>query len=127
VETVPSLYPYVRPQAEYERSLRLLRWIKEIDAGIYSKSGIMAGLGESRSEVYGVFADLRQAGCEFLSIGQYLQPSAKNVEVKEYILPEAFEQYRREALDRGFLYVKSTPYTRSSYCAHEYMSTGEIR
>lgn len=117
VETVPSLYVSVRPGATYERSIGLLRRVKEIDSSIITKSGIMVGLGESEDEVKSVIDDLIGAGCRMLTIGQYLQPSHKHLPVVEYITPEQFESYRIFALERGFSFVASGPLVRSSYHA----------
>ncbi|HRX66669.1 lipoyl synthase, partial [Mesotoga sp.] len=117
IETVPSLYANVRPGATYERSIGLLRRVKEIDSSIITKSGIMVGLGESEDEVKSVIDDLIGAGCRMLTIGQYLQPSHKHLPVVEYITPEQFESYRIFALERGFSFVASGPLVRSSYHA----------
>lgn len=117
VETVPRLYPAVRPMAVYERSLELLRNVKTLDADILSKSGIMVGLGETESEVLEVFRDLREAGCNILTVGQYLAPSKQHHPVVEYIHPDIFEKYKEEALKMGFKYVASAPLVRSSYLA----------
>ncbi len=125
VETVPRLYPEVRPSADYGRSVELIRNIKRLDKRIYSKSGIMAGLGESFSEVAGVMEDLRGAGCEMLTIGQYLAPSKDHHRVVEYIRPDIFEKYRIEALRMGFKSVSSGPFVRSSYNAGD--AFGSIR
>jgi len=122
LETVPSLYEKIRPMANYDTSLGVLRNIKTIAPYyVYTKSGIMLGLGEKEEEVMKVLEDLRSVGCDFLSIGQYLQPSLRMVPVKEYILPQKFEFYRQEAKKMGFLHVESSPYTRSSYCAQSYL------
>ncbi|WP_334115127.1 lipoyl synthase [Mesotoga prima] len=117
IETVPSLYANVRPGATYERSIGLLRRVKEIDSSIITKSGIMVGLGEREDEVKSVIDDLIGAGCRMLTIGQYLQPSHKHLPVVEYITPEQFESYRIFALERGFSFVASGPLVRSSYHA----------
>ena len=117
VETVPHLYPEVRPMAVYARSLQLLRNVKVLDGNIYSKSGIMVGLGEKEHEVLDVFSDLREAGCDFLTIGQYLAPSKKHHPVVEYIHPDVFLKYKEQALNLGFKYVASGPLVRSSYLA----------
>ncbi|MDD5505680.1 MAG: lipoyl synthase [Candidatus Omnitrophica bacterium] len=125
IETVPSLYKEIRPNgASYERSLEVLRGLKSIAPKIALKSGLMLGLGEKRDEVFAVFDDLVKAGCMFLSIGQYLAPSVKHFPVREYLHPEVFEEYKKEALRRGFSYVKSGPYVRSSYAASEYGLAG---
>jgi len=125
IETVPSLYKEVRPSgASYERSLGVLRSLKDLAPEIALKSGLMLGLGENKEEVFAVFDDLIQAGCMFLSIGQYLAPSNKHFPVREYLHPDVFEEYKGEALKRGFSYVKSGPYVRSSYAASEYGLAG---
>lgn len=121
VETVPRLYPVVRQGSFYERSLEVLRILKEFDTLIYSKSGLMLGMGESEEEVLAVCADLRAQRCDFLSIGQYLSPSAKHYKVQEYIPQERFDYYRQRALEMGFSFVASGPYVRSSYLAAEYL------
>jgi len=119
LEVVPSLY-YIRKGAEYKRSLDVLSFARK-EPNILTKSGIMLGLGEKQEEVIKVFEDLRQAGCEFLSIGQYLRPASQNHEVVEYINPAKFEEYKAKALDMGFLHVESGPYVRSSYNAGGYL------
>ncbi len=122
VETVPRLYPEVRPAAVYKRSLLLIKNVKRLNNRIYSKSGIMVGLGEKRKEVIRVMSDLRKAGCEMLTIGQYLAPSKKHHEVVEYISPDIFEMYRKTGLKLGFMSVASGPFVRSSYNACEFFS-----
>jgi lipoic acid synthetase len=122
IETVPRLYPEVRPQAVYERSVRLLEQVKRTAAtpagrGIRTKSGLMVGLGETPEEVKKVFRDLRDAGCDFLTIGQYLAPSVRHYPVAQYIHPACFEEYRRYALSIGFSGVAAGPFVRSSYRA----------
>jgi lipoic acid synthetase len=119
LETVPSLYLSISPGARYFHSLRLLQRVKELDPSQFTKSGIMVGLGERREEVLQVMDDLRSADVDFLTIGQYLQPTRKHAEVKEYVTPEQFEAYRATALAKGFLVVASSPLTRSSYHADE--------
>ncbi|APW65043.1 MULTISPECIES: lipoyl synthase [Arcobacteraceae] len=122
VETVPSLYK-VRKGATYERSLEVLRRIKELGGEkVKTKSALMVGLGETEEEMVQVFKDLINVGCKFLSIGQYLAPSGDYATVKEYVKPEQFERYKTLAMDLGFEFVHSTPYARSSYMAHEYLS-----
>jgi len=124
VETVPRLYPRVRPQARYERSLELLRRVKEENAVITSKSGLMVGLGETAGEVLGVMEDLRKAGCEILTIGQYLAPSPLHHPLVEYVEPDQFAFYKREGLARGFSSITSGPLVRSSFHAEEsYLET----
>lgn len=118
IETVPRLYSEVRPQAVYLRSLELLRKVKELSS-LYSKSGLMVGLGETYEEVVQSLHDLREVDCDFLTIGQYLAPSKKHHPVVEYIHPDIFAQYKEEALAMGFKGVASGPLVRSSYKAHE--------
>ena len=117
VETVPGLYPTVRPGARYFHSLRLLQRVKDIDPTMFTKSGIMVGLGETRQEVNQVMDDMRSANIDFLTIGQYLQPTPKHHAVKDFIKPEEFESYRQAAVGKGFLMISSSPLTRSSYHA----------
>ncbi|MBU2582078.1 MAG: lipoyl synthase [Alphaproteobacteria bacterium] len=117
LETVPGLYLKIRPGARYFHSLRLLQKVKELDPTMFTKSGIMVGLGEQREEVLQLMDDLRTAEVDFLTIGQYLQPSRKHAEVKRYVPPEEFDAYKRTALAKGFLLVSSSPMTRSSYHA----------
>ena len=122
VETVPRLYPDVRQAADYSRSLNVLKTVKELSNSIYTKSGLMLGLGEKEEEVIEVFKSLRGVDCDFLSLGQYLSPNLKAYPVKEYIHPDKFNDYRKRALSLGFLYVASGPYVRSSYLAEEYLN-----
>lgn len=117
LETVSSLYKTVRPQADYERSLELLRKSKEIDPKIYTKSGIMVGLGEKVEEVNALMDDLRAVCCDIITIGQYLRPSENHLEVFEYVHPNDFEVYRIIAMEKGFKYVAAGPFVRSSYNA----------
>ncbi|MEM1236614.1 MAG: lipoyl synthase [Pseudomonadota bacterium] len=117
LETVPSLYAEVRPGARYFHSLRLLERVKEIDPTIFTKSGIMAGLGETKAEVEAVMADMRAADIDFLTIGQYLQPTPKHHAVDRFVTPEEFASYEDTAWKKGFLMVSATPLTRSSYHA----------
>ncbi|HNQ67978.1 MAG TPA: lipoyl synthase [Bacteroidales bacterium] len=119
VETVPSLYKAVRPMANYKQSLDVLKYIKESDNKIYTKSGIMVGLGEKEDEVLQLFDDLVAIKCDMLTIGQYLPPSYDHASLKEYVSPEVFEKYKQIALKKGFKYVASGPYVRSSYNALE--------
>jgi lipoic acid synthetase len=119
LETVPSLYLHIRPGARYFHSVRLLQRVKELDPEMFTKSGIMVGLGERREEVLQLMDDLRSADVDFLTIGQYLQPTRKHAEVKRYVTPEEFEAYKRIALAKGFLLVSASPLTRSSYHAQE--------
>jgi lipoic acid synthetase len=119
IETVPRLYPSVRPQAEYNRSLFILKYLKKTSPGIYTKSGLMLGFGERISEVIQVLKDLRNAGCDLLTIGQYLRPSKTNLPVIEYVNPDIFERLRLTALSLGFRFVASAPLVRSSMNAEE--------
>ena len=115
LETVPRLYPFVRPDADYRRSLKLLEMVKSYS--LTAKSGIMVGLGETETEVEDVLGDLRFVGCDHLTVGQYLQPTRRNLPVVEYRQPEFFDRLKEYALNLGFLDVISTPLARSSYRA----------
>jgi lipoic acid synthetase len=117
LETVPRLYPTIRPGARYYASLRLLEEVKRHNPMIFTKSGIMLGLGEERLEVHQVMDDMRSAGIDFLTMGQYLRPTPKHAEVKEFVTPQAFSAYGAIARAKGFLQVASSPLTRSSYHA----------
>ena len=117
LETVPRLYPEIRPGARYFASLRLLDRVKELDPSMFTKSGIMVGLGEDRSEVQQVMDDLRAADVDFLTIGQYLQPTLKHAPIDRFVTPNEFEAYEQSARGKGFLMVSSSPLTRSSYHA----------
>ena len=119
LETVPSRYLSVRPGARYFHSVRLLQRVKEIDPAIFTKSGIMVGLGEERHEVLQVMDDLRSANVDFLTIGQYLQPTRKHHAVQRYITPDEFQGYEKVAYTKGFLMVSASPLTRSSHHAGE--------
>ncbi len=119
VETVPRLYPEVRPQAKYQRSLELLKETKLLNAGLLTKSGLMVGLGETRQEIINVMADLRHAGCALLTIGQYLQPSLRHHKLVRYVSPEEFKEYENIGKQMGFRYVASGPLIRSSFHAAE--------
>ena len=119
VETVSRLYPYVCPQSNYKMSLDVLKNIKSLNSSIHSKTGIMVGLGETKEEMIEIFKDLREVGCEFLTIGQYLQPSKDHYHLVEYIHPDIFKEYKNIALEIGFSYVTSGPYVRSSYHADD--------
>lgn len=116
-ETVPRLYRRVRPKARYERSLELLRRVKERDATIITKSGIMVGLGETREEILQVLRDMRHHRIDVLTVGQYLRPDAKHLPVERYVTPEEFAEIKQDALAMGFLHVESGPLVRSSYHA----------
>jgi lipoic acid synthetase len=119
LETVPGLYPEVRPGARYFHSLRLLQRVKELDPAMFTKSGIMVGLGEDRQAVLQVMDDMRAAGVDFLTIGQYLQPTPKHHRVDRFVTPEEFASLEKAAWGKGFLMVSATPLTRSSYHAGE--------
>jgi hypothetical protein len=118
-ETVPRLYPRVRPKARYERSLELLRRVKEIDPGMTTKSGVMVGLGETIDEIAETMRDLRDHGCDLLTVGQYLRPDDKHLEVARYWRPEEFEDVKRIGIELGFQHVEAGPFVRSSYHAGE--------
>ena len=119
LETVPGLYPSVRPGARYFHSLRLLQRVKELDPAMFTKSGIMVGLGEDRQGVLQVMDDMRAADVDFMTIGQYLQPTPKHHRVDRFVTPEEFASYEKTAFGKGFLMVSATPLTRSSYHAGE--------
>jgi len=119
LETVPRLYADVRPGAVYERSLAVLRRVHDMHPGVPTKSGLMLGLGETAEEVCEVMADMRAAGVEMLTLGQYLRPSAASLAVAEFVAPEAFADLARSAYALGFSAVASAPYVRSSYHAGE--------
>tara|TARA_Y100000590_G_scaffold153897_1_gene176786 strand:+ start:1199 stop:2137 length:939 start_codon:yes stop_codon:yes gene_type:complete len=119
IETVPSLYRSVRPGSRYFASVNLLRSVKEINKKIFTKSGIMLGLGETRDEIVQVMDDLLSANVDFLTIGQYLQPTSKHFPLNRYVHPEEFKELKELALSKGFLIVASSPLTRSSYHADE--------
>lgn len=119
VETVKDLYSRVRAQADYRRSLGVIKNIGRLNFRIRSKSGIMVGLGENREQIMELFGDLRSVGCSILTIGQYLAPSKEHYPVKEFVRPETFDEYKQIAMDMGFDYVASAPFVRSSYHAGE--------
>jgi lipoic acid synthetase len=119
LETVASNYLTVRPGARYFHSIRLLQRVKELDAGMFTKSGIMVGLGETRNEVLQLMDDLRSADVDFLTIGQYLQPTRKHHPVKAFVTPDEFKAYETVAMAKGFLLVSASPLTRSSHHAGE--------
>jgi lipoic acid synthetase len=120
VETVPRLYPNVRPQANYTRSLELLKKAKHIGQALITKSGLMVGLGEEKDEVIQVMADLQNSDCDILTIGQYLCPSPSHHPVVEYVRPEVFEEYEKIGLEMGFKGVASSPFVRSSFIAETF-------
>jgi lipoic acid synthetase len=117
LETVPRLYPTIRPGARYYQSLRLLDQVKMLDPSIFTKSGLMVGLGEQRAEILQVMDDLRVADVDFLTLGQYLQPTVKHAAVDRFVPPAEFADYGSMARAKGFLMVAATPLTRSSYHA----------
>ena len=119
VETISRLYSQVRPQADYKRSLELLRRVKDYNPRMVTKSGFMLGLGETREEVLDLLRDLKKAGCDFLTIGQYLQPRPDRLPVIEYLPPEIFEEYKKIGEGMGFRSVASGPFVRSSFHASE--------
>jgi lipoic acid synthetase len=119
LETVPSLYNKVRPQADYDRSLSVLGTASELSGSLLTKSGLMVGLGESFEEVLDVMEDLRRANCSMLTIGQYLRPKKDSFPVNEYVHPDIFERYKEEAHKMGFRYIASAPLVRSSMNAEE--------
>lgn len=119
LETVPRLYPTIRPGARYFRSLRLLQRVKEVDPSVFTKSGLMVGLGESKEEVLQVMDDMRAADIDFITIGQYLQPTPKHAPVAHFWTPEEFTQLEKAARAKGFLMVSASPLTRSSHHAGE--------
>jgi lipoyl synthase len=117
LETVPRLYPTIRPGARYYASIRLLETVKKLDPSIFTKSGVMLGLGEARLEVHQVMDDMRSADIDFLTMGQYLQPTPRHAKVQDFVTPAAFDAYAAIARAKGFLLVASSPLTRSSYHA----------
>jgi lipoic acid synthetase len=119
METVQSLYRKVRPQAKYDRSLEQIKRTKEF--GKRTKSGIMVGLGETKEEVFQIMDDLREHGCDVLTIGQYLQPTKMHLEVAEFVHPDVFKLYEEEGMKRGFDFVESGPLVRSSYHAERHL------
>ena len=119
LETIPRLYATIRPGSRYFISLELLNYMKKKDSSLFTKSGLMVGLGETKEEIYQVMDDLRSADVDFLTIGQYLQPTAKHAKIERFITPEEFNTYATMAYAKGFLMVSSTPLTRSSYHASE--------
>jgi len=119
LETIPRLYATIRPGSRYFISLELLNYMKKKHSSLFTKSGLMVGLGETKAEIYQVMDDLRSADVDFLTIGQYLQPTAKHAKIERFITPEEFKTYATMAYAKGFLMVSSTPLTRSSYHASE--------
>lgn len=122
IETIPRLYSAVRPQADYHRSLNVLSFVKNNSSNIFTKTGLMVGLGEKDEEIINVMKDLRDVECDILTIGQYLQPSKKHLPVVDYIKPIMFDKYKEIALNLGFKYVASAPLVRSSYNAEDFFN-----
>jgi lipoic acid synthetase len=120
VETVPRLYGTVRPQAKYQRSLDFLKYVKDADPGIFTKSGFMVGLGETQEEVVALLKDLREHEVDCVTIGQYLKPGKQYLDVVEYVHPDIFAEYKRIGDELGFRFVASGPFVRSSYNAIEF-------
>jgi lipoic acid synthetase len=125
VETVPRLYREVRPQASYNRSLRVLELAKQVMPGVFTKSGLMVGLGESREEVISVLGDLRSVRCDIVTIGQYLRPTMQHLPVARFVPPEEFKEYEEVAYSMGFRWVASGPFVRSSYLADAFFASLE--
>ncbi len=121
LETVKRLYHAVRPQAKYERSLELLKWFKS--QGLRTKSGIMVGIGEEPDEVINLMKDLREYGCDIMTIGQYLQPTKNHLPIDRYVRPDEFKMYKKEGINLGFLAIESAPLVRSSYHADKHATT----
>ena len=119
IETVPRLYPTVRPEANYDRSLELLKQARQYDQSVATKSGLMLGLGELPDEISRTLEDLVKAGCSMLTLGQYLQPSKQHLQVERFVPPEEFDNWRKTALEIGFSQVAGGPFVRSSYHAKE--------
>ena len=126
-ETVAELYPRVRPKGRYDRSLELLRRVKEIDPQMLTKSGLMVGLGESVEQLHRTFGDLREQGCDLLTVGQYLRPTPRHLPVARYWHPEEFQALREHALSLGFAHVEAGPLVRSSYHAAEQAAAARAR
>lgn len=122
LETLSRLYSKVRPQADYRRSLALLNEVKKLSSSIFTKSGIMVGLGEKKEEVYALMEDLLAVNCDIMTIGQYLRPSGEHLAVEEYITPKLFEDYAKVGKQKGFKFIASAPLVRSSYKAGEFFS-----
>ncbi len=122
LETIPRLYQQVRPQADYRQSLDVLQNAKQFNPHVYTKSGLMVGLGETETEIHAVMDDLRSVDCDFLTIGQYLPPSKSHFPVVEYIHPNTFKSYQRTGYKKGFAFVAAAPFVRSSYKAEEMIS-----
>ena len=127
VETVREFYPEVRPEADYDRSMQVLDYVKRKAPHIKTKTGIMVGLGESDEQVYQVMDDSLKVGCDIFTIGQYLQPSPQHLEVKAYVTPEKFAEYEKIGEAKGFHYIASSPLVRSSYRAEEALKKGKTQ
>ena len=127
LETVPRLYPNVRPKADYHRSLEVIRLARYISGSIITKSGLMLGLGESRNEVIAVLRDLRENGCDIITLGQYLSPSPMHHPVVRFVTLEEFDEYERLAMGMGFKFVASGPFVRSSFHAREAFDAASLR
>jgi lipoyl synthase len=125
VETIERLYPDIRPEANYRRSMEFIGKVKKLDPGIFSKSGFMVGLGESKDEVEKLLLDLHEQGCDIVTIGQYLPPSSDHYPVQEYVHPDIFQMYKKMSEEIGFRYAASAPFVRSSYRASEAFSLRE--
>lgn len=125
VETVRELYSEVRPEADYDRSMAVLEYVKKQAPHIKTKTGMMVGLGETDEQVYQVMDDSLKVGCDIFTIGQYLQPSPQHIEVKAYVTPEKFAEYKKIGEAKGFHYIASSPLVRSSYRAEEAMEGGK--
>ena len=126
LETVPSLYTKVRPQADYRQSLKVIEMAKKMRPDIITKSGLMVGLGETEDEIKSVLKDLFNTGCDAVTIGQYLRPSIKNLEVQEYILLDVFKEYESYGKEIGLKYVYSGPFVRSSYNAENFVGKASL-
>ena len=117
IEVIPRLFRKVTPQANYEKSLKLLKVVKEINPEIHTKSGLMVGLGETKEEVFELMKDLKETKCDILTIGQYLKPPSSDLEIEEYVHPNVFKEYEAKAYEMGFKFVASAPFVRSSFNA----------
>ncbi|MHA1953180.1 MAG: lipoyl synthase [Candidatus Heimdallarchaeaceae archaeon] len=119
IEVIPRLFRKVTPQANYEKSLKLLEMVKEMNPEIHTKSGLMVGLGENKEEVFDLLKDLKETECDILTIGQYLKPPSSDLEIEEYVHPDVFKEYEVKAYEMGFKFVASAPFVRSSFNAEE--------
>jgi lipoic acid synthetase len=127
LETIPRLYPKLRPQADYQRSLHVLRYTKEHQAHCFTKSGFMVGIGEQPDEILAVMEDLRNVGCDFLTIGQYLRPSFNHYPIIRHVCPEEFDAYREIGERMGFTFVFSSRLVRSSFMAGDFLKKATAR